>query len=446
MVAMDVDRYYGDNYDFTNRLLRFGAQTAYNNREAIGRYVRKKAREWVQRRPRAQASRARRNVSSKQVVQRSNNSTRTGVRSKSRFKRKRKRRTKVGKRLRKKVKQVLADEENSICGTHINLPRMTVERAEVDHLKSWTLFPHGKTSSGVSPGRKHSGDVHSWNKILHAASCMYNDKVATEFPDIGDAGNFSNSTLVVDVLYHKMKVWIKNNSNRTYYISLWKFTSKKTQFGDYNPLYMWERARNQESLTAPGALVEGFTFNTLDQTRLVQTEWPHTPRMYYQMRKFWDMQEIKIILEPGQVTEQTIMLPTGKMTGADYFVDGTYQDYHKGNVRMAMSYIVDPIQAKLNTEDPSVGEAGYFKDPNNTLQANPPEGGLILETKIHTKIKMPEQAGFELTTATSGAQELGYRMPKIFFEDYQSTLAVTSNRVLRRTDPVEPSVTDAVEL
>lgn len=376
---------------------------------------------------------------SRQIANRAAGSVRIGAK-KGKFTRKSKRGLKVSKNLRKKIKKVIDSEESHLEGTHYMLPLIQTEKQEADHLKTWANIPLAKTNAGAgatNPGVY--GEIHSWNLILDSASKLYNEKPNTQHPYINDAKNFDVRTTVIEVVYNKMEIWLKNNSNRTYHIGIHKFVSKDNNTGS-NPLNLWESALINEQ--GSSKVMQGFNMTGVDSNRLVRTEWSDSPNMFYQMRKNYNMETVKMVLEPGQNIAQTVMLPTGEMTGADYFVKGVYQENHKGAVFLAISFIADVIQAKNTLESAGVGRAGYWVDPAPQV-ANQPQGGIIIETKFTRKIKMPEPTGYIVPTPVPSAGDvvkLGLRIPRIVHEDWKETFQPdTGTRVDRRVDPENPA-------
>lgn len=370
------------------------------------------------------------------VLQRASGNSRVGAKNKRSFKKKRKRAVKVNPMLRKKIQHVIAGEESHLVGTHIMVPRITIERSLLANKTHYTMCPMGKTSAGANPGAIVAGGMHNWNTVLDSASKLYNNKPSTEFPAVGDADNFDSKTTTINVEYAKLSMWLKNNSNRTYHISFLKFTSKMDADTN-NPLLAWNTALLNEQDNS--RLVEGFSMAGIDTTRILQTEWPHSPNYYYQFRKLWHVEEIKSVIEPGQVVAQSIDLPTGEMTGAKYFNEGVYQHFHKGAVFCGISYLPDVVQQKANTVAPGVGKAGYFLDVDATADTAPPLGGLLIESKIVRKIKMPEPTGWIGTGVAAGAGEaipLESRIARVFYEDFEE--ASVLNPVNERIDPVEP--------
>lgn len=378
------------------------------------------------------------------VANRTSVTTRKAARNKKKFGRKTKKPVKVSQALQKKIKHVMKNEEDHAVGTHVVVPRVQIERMEVTNKKTWFVYPFNKNAVGSNPGSEF-GVLHSWRLLQYAANRLFFNQGALEFPGLNlNDGALNSKTGTVEVLYHKATYYIKNNSERTYRVGMFKCTAKKNMGGPDVPMRRWDNAYVNEAgnLQPEDNFVEGFLRPVnVDSYRQVLTEWAHTPRYYQQFREYFDMEEIKIVLDPGQTIEQVVHLPTGSFTGADYFTDQTYLEHHKGSITVMFSIMPDVVQAVDIGNPTAVGEAGYWVDPAGSAGGPGvlnPEKGLIFECKIQRKLKLPEEtAGIVRATTVGQTHANNLRTgPRYAYEEFINTLPTDPYYV--RTDEQRP--------
>jgi hypothetical protein len=136
------------------------------------------------------------------------------------------------------------------------------------------------------------------------------------------------------------------------------------------------------------------------------------------------------------------MLPTGKMTGSEYYTDSVYQAHHKGSVTVMFGFMHDIIQAVGEADAATVGVPGYFKDVDGAYAAGTgwvnPERGLIFECKHQIKIEMPEVTGGRQVAILNEDQPNQYRKYPVYAYD-EFVYTQPANPLLLRTDEQEPT-------
>lgn len=369
------------------------------------------------------------------------------------FKGKRKRKLKVGKTLRKKIRKVMEDDVDTITGTCITVSRPQIEQPDADNLKKWFCYPYAKTSGGTNIGNEYSV-LHSWAKVVHDANVLFCGYPATL--ETGTMASYPSSLIdiqsaTIDVVYNKATYWLKNNGERTLFVSMYKCTAKQNMGNPDTPLRRWYEAYQNEAKRTDeednlledwvdGAVSE---VTSIDDYRLLNAPWIMNPRFVRQFHKYYKLEEIKMIIEPGQTISQVVDLPVGEMKGKDFYTDTSYQAHHKGSVTVMFSMLPDIIQAIGQSDYATVGVPGYFGDAQGTTDGegiiHNPEKGLIMECKIQRKIKMPEQTGFTVTGVAAGnPQALTLRRGPIY-KTITWNNALPTNPLRVRTDEQNPS-------
>lgn len=393
------------------------ARSLYNIARA---YRRSQANRSMRRRTRAQEQRDEVRTNPAGIVNKTGATTRIASK-KGRFKRKRKgKRVKVSNSLRKKVKKVIEAENEKPCGRFTSYARPITILQRLDNMKSVYAYPNYKTSAypveAAPPQNSMFGELLTYNVLLNAASVMWNGKAAVEFPFWNNLGNFDSETTVINLEYGRAKYWLKNNSNRTANVTMYKFTYKQPISGSYAPLYYWNREHNHES---GAGTVSGFTMTTNGPPAGAgiggyDTEYKHEPDLYPGCRKRFDVEKIKMVIEPGQTVAQVITFPAAEYDPKKLHVDGIYQDEHKGAIYTAFSVMYDCNLAGNSTATTMVPE--YRGEEAITNVGSP---GVTLECERFFKIRMPEVAGLELTGAPgAGNYELTNRIERTHYEQW----------------------------
>lgn len=385
------------------------------------------------------------------VANRTGATTRIAGRA-GRFKRKLAKKTKVSKGLAKKIRHVVENAEEHCVGTHITVSRPQIERCETDNEKAWFCYPYAKNAAGTNLGNTTSV-LHSWDKLMYSAHRLWSAEAAQETGSISaGAALMNHKTTTLEVVYHKATYWLKNNSERTYHISMFKCTAKKNMGDADTPCRRWyesyQNEDNEGSSEDTKLLDEFGSLGNYDTYRVIRSKWVNNPRFVKQFNQYYEMEEVKFVLEPGQTVSQTVQLPTGKFTGADYYTDTTYLAHHKGSVTVMFSILNDITQAIPANGPNTVGFAGYwagqpgtYSDPN----LKNPLTGIIMECKIQRKLKVPCNASFIIRQTTSGeVQSVNMAVPDRYcLDDFPNALPTTPIYV--RTDEEMPAVNTGQE-
>lgn len=395
------------------------------------------------------------------VVNRTGVSTRQASK-RGKFKRKGPKRVKVSKSLRKKINKVIDDDEGYLTGTHISVTRPQIERQETDNKRTWFCYPYAKDSSGNNPGNQYSV-LHSWAKIVYCAQRLFDSNATTTSREFMNPSQdedylpFKSST--IEVLYNKATYWFRNNSKRTYFLNMYKCTAKQNMGDPDTPLRRWFESSLGEQVAAadtPEKKADKFVeslengvytgLTSVDTYRQIISDIYMNPRYIQQFRKYYDMEEIKMVIEPGQTVTQVVQLPVGEMTGVDYFTDTSYQAHHKGSVTVMFSILADVTSFVPLTDYATVGKAGYYADPDGALNGGgtgiiDTEGGIIMDCKVQRKIKMPAKAPWHtVSTGALGDNAVSRRNgPRYYMETYVNTIAESG--VHHRVDEQNPEAT-----
>jgi len=347
----------------------------------------------------------------------------------TRKKRKPKKTIKVGRKLRYKIKKVV-DGLDQVTGTHIYSARPMTLVQNNDNRKTWVMYPGFGTISGAFPGFAASGEVYSWNLVVDAASKLFNQKAAIEYPAIGDVNNFTSRTLEVDIDYCKVKFWIKNNSERNVRLACFKCTSTSKNGGTYGPLELFKLAatNNIASTTVNNQMT---VTDINDQAGT--TVWRNSPQFFDEWRDNWRVEKTEWLLAPGQTDYYTFTVDKDKVSGTKNYIEGVYQPFHKGSIYCMWSIIGDIINTGNVINDPGV--AGYFRSPDVT---GSPQRCVIIECERTMKIALPEQTGFTIPSpVTSGnPAPLNNRRSNTFYEEYYPTLP--GSPLYQRVDEQSP--------
>jgi hypothetical protein len=433
----------GYNY-FRNNRGRWGRQIAGGLgtmgfgmfKKNIRQSIEGKIRGW--RRNRAIAGRANKTA----VKAKTGLSTRQSAK-KGRFKRKRSKKVKVSSHLRAKVQKVIDSNEDEYAGKFVSYRRPAVLGPRSENTKTVHSYPN-YVLSGTVPNTPPvdltvSGELFSWNIVLDAAAKLYNGKTGNELPDILDPDNFQPRTFQCKVLGGRARYWLKNNSQRTATVTLYKFTSKVTSSGNYFPLYTWQR---EHAVAAAQNLVTGFTMTNAGPSNSINaqtTQYKNEPDLYDSFNKRWVTEKVKFVLEPGQTSVQDIIHKPQEMKGSEFYFDNVYQDQHKGAVYTAIGVMFDVVSGGDN-----VGGTGFtptsanFQIPeypaaqNQVVDSsfNIGQAGVIVECENIIRMALPEQAGFqqEGTFPPNQWEALDARKQRYYYEEWTNN-ANTTQRV-----------------
>lgn len=306
-------------------------------------------------------------------------STRAGqvVKGRKKIKLKSRKVMKVPSKLKTQIRQVV--DGNKISGNfqdnRIDLldPGALAGQQNVERLPNRTLT--------------FGGYLFNYDRILHAASRLWNGKAASQSPSAGDAGNFRPQDTVINVTNQYWVFRLRNNSSRCAYIRLIKCQSKNAvQASD--ALFAWGNAITQEQT------VEGNLIGT--PPVLVNTM--HTePTDYTQFRAGYKTEIIKITLDPGQ--GQTIYIPGPKMTydGKKFYDNATYKVIQKQDIQLLWVSNVDLV----GTHTFAGGTGAYGYAPDGVVVGDSAQERVIVESTYQVSMNMPEKVGGVSTAAAS---------------------------------------------
>lgn len=216
-------------------------------------------------------------------------------------------------------------------------------------------------------------------QVNNVASYLFNDKVYTSLPGYADARNFSERTFVLDVLKQSVTFRLKNNTARTLTLKFYNLSPKNKSFSNgWDVKTYWDNVLANDAANTPNnPNRNGCGSNTL---------W-NTPMLHPMMRAQFSMEEIIYTLEPGKECTHKIMGPNMTYDFKKYWegttgTAGTFSNQQKMVKYCLLVVIPDLVTTTLEacgrwTDFDSLG--GY---------------GLIVETTVFTKIKVPEQTGF----------------------------------------------------
>lgn len=361
---------------------------------------------------------------------------------------KRPKNVKVSKNLRKKVKEVMKDEEARVAGTYSSYDTPLVIRPETADKKLFIAYPHYQKNDGTTKFQMYQmGELFSPNFILDAASKMYKDKDQNEDKSVFATTNFSPTNFFTNVTYNKATFWLKNNMNRTVRIKMYLCKSRTlnaTNDQNSNPVELFSNLcdtydQDTTDTNAPKCF-HGLDFSSIDNGSGT-TSYRNDPRFYPTFNKHWAVETVDFVMEPGQTTTQVVHGPTGEFNMLDHMTASsetglTYNVNPKGAVYCMWSIMTDPAQVAANAS--TVGKLSYYV-------ANNSESSLLravmIECERVIKMKVPERTLRDYPAAyvpdlggTKGERTLVLR-PRVFHEEYYGT---TEDTVRNRLDEQQP--------
>jgi len=228
------------------------------------------------------------------------------------------------------------------------------------------------TSHQLMPNSSGLNGLFNAKRVLHCVSRMWNGKAVTSTPQIADAGMIQPLQTVIDVKKQWWVYKIRNNSARTICVRMWKCAPKHLQ-SDVDPIGAW-----RQSITR--AITEGYyitspaTYN--DQLLYVK------PQLFAQFNQFYKVEEVTMVIEPGQSHEFTITGPSMVYDMKKFYIDNLYQEYQKQDVILLSAVWTDLIG---ETAGVLVGRDGL----------NVGDGEVIYESQYFCNVVMPETIGWQ---------------------------------------------------
>lgn len=280
----------------------------------------------------------------------------------------------------------------------------------------------------IGPGGQAFNPVH----FQDAASVLFNSKTIGGTKSIGQANNFNMTTLKFFVKNSYVKTTFRNNSQRTITLKVTTCKPKSAaSFAGNDPLSQWDAALVKDQ-TQGGGTIPGQNVTAVGRSFINLN-----PMMLPTFKHYWDQEETKFELQPGQSQSWFLQGPKDwEFDGNKYYNGGTFVDLQKFTRFVYCTTIMDLV-------GDITGVAGRLKDPVNvgdTFQGN----GIIYENTYHYDIKMPEQAGFVFPLGPASpfglSQALNQRKGFTYaFKNYSGAQAGAVNRV----DDENPAVNTA---
>jgi len=266
------------------------------------------------------------------------------------------------------------------------------------------------------------------NRILDAASVLFNGKGYSGNKSLSSLGLFSASTMQIEVVDQNVGFEIKNNTARRMTIKLWTWKLKDKLKLTANFVGYWDAANNEEGSTSTAGRLNCYsvTKNTIG----------HTPTLSPRMKDVFTIEEKIIHLEAGKQTYHQINGFRGVYDFSKFWDGATFNNYNKNVMGVCMAFYPDLIC----TDSVINGGPGRTTD---IVGGDP--WGLIVETRVRYTIRMPEQAGFVLpATYTPGSKKLDFRREHPYAVNFQpGPTGAIGNVALINDENPESKVDDA---
>lgn len=287
---------------------------------------------------------------------------------KTKMKVKKKPKVKVTRAFRAKVEKSIAPHQ--IAGYH-----------QVNYLES--VLPNQINGQTVRSFPKHGlasgGYLFPAELILHAASRLWNTKLAVVAPGIGDALNFDATTSKIDVTRQWWTFRLKNNGNRTVQMKIFKCQPKNMQASS-NAIDSWNNG-----------LVDMFNTGTLRRTNsnLTADEQVSSSQLFVEpsisdaFRNAFTSEKIEITLEPGQKTSFNVQGPAMLYDFSKFRYNAQYQPVQKQDIHLIWCMNYDIVWNEGLAGNGDVYGRGTSVDISDAI---------IVESTYHCALKMPETA------------------------------------------------------
>jgi len=276
--------------------------------------------------------------------------------------------------------------------------------------------------------------------VLNAASCLYNNKPLTLNPLISDTGNFNYSTFQCTVLKQHVTHRIKNNTARHLTLKVYDVSPKGKQFSDgFEPYVFWKDAMTNE--------IAGTDLNGRVNLGQATPETLYsTPKLCQGFRNNYTIDETIINLEPGKEYNHKLLGPNNHEYKFQKFLDGrdgggTTGVFCNQQKFIKQTFIV--VYGDLVTGPFPIPQIGAGTSRKIALNGATDEYyGLCVESTVYTKIKLPEQAGFNVAvTVPAGSNPLGNRKSNPYIlKNWTNPLNVLYNVVNDDQPATEPPI------
>lgn len=224
-------------------------------------------------------------------------------------------------------------------------------------------------------------------KILDAASVLYNGKTFNGNKNTTNAGQFDPRSLVVEVQKQWVRMEMKNNTARNLELKLFTWELKGNVEIDQNFTNEWANCLTADATSADGKLnLLGISQNVIGAH----------PAMCPSMKRNYKIEEKRVVLEPGKSFVHTVQGPTKVYDFSKFWVNNVFNNFQKGSKGCCLALALDVTAT-------SAGGANVCQRFTDITAVDP--FALLIETQYHTVLRMPDQAGFRLASATVGAQQ-----------------------------------------
>lgn len=291
---------------------------------------------------------------------------------------KRPRRVHVSKRLREKVKKVIAAKDPSgyyqeIYYNYVSNVANNVQTPD---------FIRGPTVDSTL------GEFFSPTSVLNAASILWNGKDQQSTYAYNDSKNFNYENSKINVVKQWMTIKYRNNTQRTYYVNIYACQRKVSEPNSLgiNALSDWSNNLTLEnsagvnvgSVAAPGGITTSRMYAT--------------PYLCKSVTDKYNIECTKVQLAPGEEYTYTLTGPSMMYDFRKYFQSGSPYFFNKKTNVSVFHVVYNDIIGTSNGIFSRVGNAdaaaGY---------------ALAYEVNCYYKLEMPEQAGITWLTAPTGA-------------------------------------------
>lgn len=312
---------------------------------------------------------------------------------KSRMKVKKLPKVKVTRAFRAKVEKSIAPK--TISGYH-----------QVNYLESvLPNFVNGQTiRSFPKHGLPSAGYLFPAELVLHAASRLWNQKLASIAPTIVEANNFNNTTSEIDVTRQWWTFRLKNNGNRTMQIRVWKCQPKSMQ-ASANAIDNWNNGL--ADMFSTGTLRRTNNLGTADE-QVTSNQMFVEPTLSDAFRNAFTSEKMEITLEPGQKYNFNVQGPAMQYKFANFRYNNQYQPVQKQDIHLIWAINYDIVWNQGVAGNGDVYGRGVSTDISDHL---------IVESTYHIALKMPETALVAPVTAGVAVTAEG-RKKRIVIDDF----------------------------
>lgn len=226
---------------------------------------------------------------------------------------------------------------------------------------------------GVAPG------MFSPLRVAHVAAVLFNGKTDTLVPTTGQAGDFPENAVKIDVKKQWVNYEMKNNTRRELTVKIFQIAPIGKN-PTVNPQALWSQGLNLDSQTKQEQ--DGTNLNSVGVSHVGLV--PHANKMF---RKQFKVFERTLIMEAGQTHKWTVQGPAMTYDMTKYFASDS----------SAITELHGMTRWCLITYYPSMtvqdGLPGRFVDSNDILLNA--QHGLTLESIQNFVIAAPSMSGFK---------------------------------------------------